>query len=152
MCEREGRVEDEGKGGGGVAEGGTCLILMLTRTELMLGSMRQRSVSVRAMMSLLSRSSLLLPTSTSGLLWRSTTCEGKLRRHVAAVSVLCTASRYGLSAGAGAPPEDPPPADCVGERGGGVSKPSREGAPGRALSLTIGYAALPKVRFRGGTR
>ena len=39
-----------------------CLILRLTRTELMDGSIKHRSVSVRAMTSLLRRSSLEEPT------------------------------------------------------------------------------------------
>ena len=36
------------------------------------------------------------PISTSGLLCRSTSCDGKFRRHSEAVSVLLTQSKYGL--------------------------------------------------------
>uniref|UniRef100_A0A0E9XDC0 Uncharacterized protein n=1 Tax=Anguilla anguilla TaxID=7936 RepID=A0A0E9XDC0_ANGAN len=46
---------------------------MLTRTELMEPSIKTFSFSLRLMITGCSNSSLLLRTSTSGLLWRSTT-------------------------------------------------------------------------------
>jgi len=73
-----------------------CLTAMLIRTELMDVSMNTRSFSFLEMTTGVRRSSLLDLTSTSGLLCRSTTCEEKLSRHMAAVRVCLTAARYGL--------------------------------------------------------
>ena len=50
--------------------------------------------------------SLFNPNSTSGLLCRSTFCDGKFRMHVATLSVLRTASRYGFNADTGGPDEE----------------------------------------------
>ena len=49
-----------------------ALTLKLMRTELMEVSMRQHSCSFRQIVMGFSSSSLLVPNSTSGLLWRST--------------------------------------------------------------------------------
>ena len=67
------------------------------RTALMEGSMNTISFSLRLTLTGFSSSSLDCRASTSGLLCRSTSCDGKLRRHIDACSVLRTASRYGLS-------------------------------------------------------
>lgn len=63
-----------------------CLILMLTRTLLTLGSMRTFSFSFLEIVSGLSRTSGELAASISGTLWRSEVCDAKLERESAAVS------------------------------------------------------------------
>lgn len=77
-----------------------CLTAMLTRTELTLVSIRTRSFSFRDITTGFSSNSLLLRTSTSGLLCRSTTCDEKLVKHIDAVNVCRTAVKYGFSVAA----------------------------------------------------
>lgn len=67
-----------------------CLILMLIRTLLMLGSMRTRSFSLRATTRGFRRTSGEVWASTSGTLCRSEVCEAKLERQRAAVTLLRT--------------------------------------------------------------
>ena len=74
-----------------------CLMLMETRTEFTDGSIRQRSCSVLQIVIGLRRSSLDARVSTSGLLWRSTVWEGKLRMQEPASRVDLTQFRYGRS-------------------------------------------------------
>ena len=62
-----------------------CLILILTRTLLMLGSMRTFSFSFRDTVRGLSRTSGELAASISGTLCRSEVCDAKLERERAAV-------------------------------------------------------------------
>jgi hypothetical protein len=64
---------------------------------LMLGSMRTRSFSLRAMVSGARSTSGDDRASTSGTLWRSAVCDAKLERQRAAVKLLRTAWRYGRS-------------------------------------------------------
>ena len=73
-----------------------CLMAIEMRTELIDDSINTRSFSLREMMTGLRRSSLLVLTSTSGLLCLSMTWELKLTRQTAASRVLLTAVRYGL--------------------------------------------------------
>lgn len=73
-----------------------CLILMLMRTLLMLGSMRTRSFSLRAIVKGVRRTSGDVRASTSGTLCRSAVWDAKLDRQRAAVRLLRTAWRYGL--------------------------------------------------------
>lgn len=73
-----------------------CLILMLIRTLLMLGSMRTRSFSFRAIVRGARRTSGDVLASTSGTLCRSAVWDAKLERQRAAVRLLRTAWRYGL--------------------------------------------------------
>lgn len=68
-----------------------CFTAMLIRTELIELSMRTFSFSLRDITTGVMRSSRLVLTSTSGLLWRSTTCEEKFSKHMAAVRVWRTA-------------------------------------------------------------
>ncbi len=82
-----------------------CLMAMDTRIELMDGSMRTRSLSLREITTGFKSSSGDSFTSISGLLWRSTFCEEKFSRHMAAWSVRLTANKYGFSV-----------ADCKTER------------------------------------
>jgi hypothetical protein len=70
-----------------------CLILILMRTELMLGSIRTRSFSLRATVSGLSTTSGDVWASISGTLCRSAVCEAKFDRFSAAVRELRTAWR-----------------------------------------------------------
>ena len=67
-----------------------CLIRMLTRTLLTLGSIKTRSFSLRATVSGVSSTSGEVRASTSGTLWRSEAWEAKLVRVRAAVRVLRT--------------------------------------------------------------
>ena len=78
----------------------TCLTAMLTRTELMDPSINTFSFSLRLTTRGVNKSSLLLRTSTSGLLWRSTIWDSKFSRHIAAVRLARTALRYGFSVAA----------------------------------------------------
>ena len=68
-----------------------CLILMLIRMLLMLGSIRTRSFSLRAIVSGVSSTSGDVRASISGTLCRSAVCEAKLERQRAAVKLLRTA-------------------------------------------------------------
>lgn len=68
------------------------------RTEFTLLSISTLSSSLRDMMTGVRINSLLVRTSTSGLLWPSTTCDEKFVRHIAAVSVCRTAFKYGSNA------------------------------------------------------
>eukprot|EP00732_Lithocolla_globosa_P005744 Lithocolla_globosa_v1_NODE_6172_length_1125_cov_102.966355.p2 type:complete len:102 gc:universal NODE_6172_length_1125_cov_102.966355:738-1043(+) len=70
-----------------------CLILMLTRRELMEPSILTCSFSFLLMTMGVNKTSLLARASISGLLWRSTTCELKFSRHIAAVKLARTAFR-----------------------------------------------------------
>lgn len=72
-----------------------CLILILMRTELMLGSMRTRSFSLRATVRGVRRTSGDVWASISGTLCRSVVWEAKLESVSAAVRLLLTACRYG---------------------------------------------------------
>ena len=72
-----------------------CLILMLTLTLLMLGSMSTLSFSLRATCNLFSSISGDVAASTSGTLCRSAVCEAKLQRDRAAVREARTHCRYG---------------------------------------------------------
>lgn len=74
-----------------------CLTAMLMRTEFTLLSIKTRSFSLRDMTTGVKISSSLLRTSTSGLLCRSTTCDEKLVRHMAAFNVCRTAVKYGFN-------------------------------------------------------
>lgn len=62
-----------------------CLILMLTRTLLILGSMRTLSFSLRETVSGFNRTSGELAASISGTLCLSDACEAKLDSDRAAV-------------------------------------------------------------------
>jgi hypothetical protein len=62
-----------------------CLILMLIRTLLILGSMRTRSFSLRATVRGVRSTSGDVCASISGTLWRSEVCDAKLERHRAEV-------------------------------------------------------------------
>ena len=62
-----------------------CFILMLTRTLLMLGSIRTFSFSFLETVKWLRRTSGELAASISGTLWRSDVCEAKFDRERAAV-------------------------------------------------------------------
>lgn len=73
-----------------------CLILRLMRTLLMLGSIRTRSFSLRAIVKGVRRTSGDVRASTSGTLCRSAVWDAKLDRQRAAVRLLRTAWRYGL--------------------------------------------------------
>ena len=73
-----------------------CLMRMETRTELTLPSMRHFSCSLRAITSGANSSSFDRRASTSGLLWRSTTCEAKLRIDNAASNVTRIAFKYAV--------------------------------------------------------
>lgn len=68
-----------------------CLILMDTRTELMLGSINTFSFSFRAIVIGFNNASGVFWYSTSGVLCRSTTCEAKFSKHNAAVNDCRTA-------------------------------------------------------------
>lgn len=68
-----------------------CLILRLIRTLLMLGSMRTRSFSLRAIVNGVRRTSGDVRASTSGTLCRSAVWDAKLDRQRAAVRLLRTA-------------------------------------------------------------
>lgn len=70
-----------------------CLILMLMRTELMLGSIRTRSFSLREMVSGVSRTSGDVWASISGTLCRSAVCDAKSDKVSAAVKLLRTHCR-----------------------------------------------------------
>ena len=70
-----------------------CLMRMLTRVLLTLGSTSTRSLSLRATTSGFNASSGAVPASTSGTLCRSAVCEAKLERARAAVSVARTQAR-----------------------------------------------------------
>ena len=72
-----------------------CLIFMLIRTLLMLGSIRTLSFSFLDTVSGLSSTSGELAASISGTLCRSEACEAKLERERAAVSDERTHWRYG---------------------------------------------------------
>jgi len=72
-----------------------CLIRMLTRTLLTLGSIKTFSFSLRATVSGLSRTSGELAASISGTLCRSAVWDAKLDRESAAVSEERTHCRYG---------------------------------------------------------
>jgi hypothetical protein len=74
-----------------------CFILMLTRTLFTDGSMRTRSSWFRDTVNGLRMSSGEVRASISGTLCRSLACEAKLERERAAVKVLRTQERYGLS-------------------------------------------------------
>lgn len=74
-----------------------CFILMLTRTLLTEGSMRTRSSWFRATVNGFKMSSGEVRASISGTLCRSLACEAKLESDRAAVRVLRTQERYGLS-------------------------------------------------------
>ena len=74
-----------------------CLMAMDTRIELTDPSIKALSFSFRLTITGVRSNSLLLLTSTSGLLWRSTTCDSKFSRHMVAVSVERTAVRYGFN-------------------------------------------------------
>lgn len=67
-----------------------CLMRMLTRTLLTLGSTSTRSFSLRATVSGVRSTSGEVRASTSGTLCRSDACEAKLVRVRAAVRVLRT--------------------------------------------------------------
>jgi len=70
-----------------------CLIEMLTRTELMLVSMKTFSFSFLATVSGVSKTSGDVWASISGTLCRSAVCDAKLDRHRAAVKLARTACR-----------------------------------------------------------
>lgn len=72
-----------------------CLILMLTRMLLMLGSMRTRSFSFREIVRWLSNTSGDVCASISGTLCRSDVCEAKFDKHRADVREDRTHCRYG---------------------------------------------------------
>jgi hypothetical protein len=74
-----------------------CFILMLTRTLFTDGSMRTRSSWFRDTVNGLRMSSGDVRASISGTLCRSLACEAKLDSDRAAVRVLRTQERYGLS-------------------------------------------------------
>lgn len=74
-----------------------CFIATEIRTELILVSIKTRSLSLRLMIIGFNNSSLLLRTSISGLLCLSTTCELKFMRQMEASNVRRTAVKYGLS-------------------------------------------------------
>lgn len=74
-----------------------CLIFMLMRTLLMLGSIKTRSFSFLDIVRGFSRSSGELAASISGTLCRSDACDAKLDRVRAAVSDERTHCRYGRS-------------------------------------------------------
>lgn len=74
-----------------------CFILMLTRTLLMLGSIKTFSFSFRAIVRGLRRTSGELAASISGTLCLSDVCDAKLERDRAAVSEERTHWRYGRS-------------------------------------------------------
>ena len=67
------------------------------RVELIDGSIKVDSLSVRVIVIGVKRSSLLLRSSTSGLLCLSTVWEGKFRKHRAASRVDRIQVKYGLS-------------------------------------------------------
>jgi hypothetical protein len=73
-----------------------CLILILTRTLFMLGSMKTRSFSFRATVNGFSKASGELTASTSGTLCLSEICDAKFERDNAAVKDDRTHWRYGL--------------------------------------------------------
>ena len=77
-----------------------CLTPMLTRIELIEPSIKTFSFSFRLTIKGVNNNSLLLRTSTSGLLCLSTTWELKLSRHMAAVNVDLPAFRYGFNVAA----------------------------------------------------
>lgn len=68
---------------------------MLMRIELMLGSMKTRSFSLRAIVSGARRTSGEVQASISGTLCRSAVCEAKFDSVKAAVKLLRTHCRYG---------------------------------------------------------
>lgn len=72
-----------------------CLILMLILIELILGSMKTRSFSLRETVKGFRRTSGDVCASISGTLWRSDACEAKLESESAAVSEERTHWRYG---------------------------------------------------------
>lgn len=72
-----------------------CLILILMRTELMLGSIRTRSFSFLAIVRGVRSTSGEVWASISGTLWRSAVWEAKLDKVRAAVKLLRTHCRYG---------------------------------------------------------
>jgi len=74
-----------------------CLILMLTRMLLILGSMRTLSFSFREIVRGLSRTSGEVCASISGTLCRSDVCDAKFDRHKADVREDRTHWRYGRS-------------------------------------------------------
>lgn len=74
-----------------------CLILMLIRILLMLGSMSTRSFSLRAIVRGVKRTSGDVRASTSGTLCLSAVWDAKLDKQRAAVRLLRTAWRYGRS-------------------------------------------------------
>lgn len=74
-----------------------CLILMLTRTLLILGSIKTLSFSLRDMTSGFSKTSGELAASISGTLWRSDAWDAKLARDNAAVREARTHCKYGRS-------------------------------------------------------
>lgn len=74
-----------------------CLIRIDTLVELIDGSINVDSLSVRVMVIGVRRSSLLLRSSTSGRLCRSTVCEGKFRKQRAASRVDLMHVKYGRS-------------------------------------------------------
>ena len=73
-----------------------CLILILTRTLFMLGSMKTFSFSFRATVRGLSKTSGELAASISGTLCLSEVCDAKFERDSAAVKDDRTHWRYGL--------------------------------------------------------
>lgn len=74
-----------------------CLIFKLMRTELIEGSMRTRSFSLRAIISGLSKTSGEVWASISGTLCRSEVCDAKFESVRAEVREERTAWRYGRS-------------------------------------------------------
>lgn len=74
-----------------------CLILMLTRMLLTLGSIKTRSFSLRETVKGFKRTSGEVWASISGTLWRSDAWEAKLDSDMAAVNDDRTHCRYGRS-------------------------------------------------------
>ena len=72
-----------------------CLILMLIRALLTLGSIKTRSDSFRAIVSGFNRSSGEVAASISGTLCLSLVCDAKSERESAAVREARTQARYG---------------------------------------------------------